>query len=230
MCFSATASFTAGAVLTVIGIATLKKAHHKSQFLFACIPLIFGVQQFAEGVLWVALPNPDLWKTQQIATMIYLIFAQIVWPIWVPIAILQLGKSKTRKTIQRIFVIAGLLVGAYLTYYLIAFQGEAQIKGHHIAYQQNYPSALKPFIILFYGMATIAPHFFSHIKKMWILGVSILISYFVTVQFYEHHVLSVWCFFSSLISIFIYIIMVEIEKTRKETTSKTYRDVRHGEI
>ena len=49
MCFSATASFSAGIILTVIGVASIKKAHHKSQLLFASIPFVFGIQQFAEG-------------------------------------------------------------------------------------------------------------------------------------------------------------------------------------
>lgn len=216
MCFSATASFTAGAVLTVIGIASLKKTHHKSQYLFASIPLIFGMQQLAEGVLWVTLPNPDLLQTQKIATVVYIFFAQIVWPIWVPIAILKLEKSETRKTIQRIFIRAGLIVGTYLAYCLISFHVEAEIIGKHIFYNQHYPLSSKPFIVVLYALATIAPSLFSHVKRMWMLGATILASYIITVIFYEHYVLSVWCFFSSIISLSIYLIMVKIAKTEKQ--------------
>ena len=41
MCFSASASFGAGVVLNVIGVATIKKTHHSPQLLFASIPFIF---------------------------------------------------------------------------------------------------------------------------------------------------------------------------------------------
>lgn len=216
MCFSATASFSAGAVLTVIGIASLKKTHHKSQYLFASIPLIFGAQQLAEGVLWVSLPNPDFLQMQKIATLVYIFFAQVIWPIWVPIAILKLEKRKTRKTIQSIFIGSGLLVASYLGYCLVVYHVEGKIIGYHIAYFQHYPLFLKPYIVVLYALATIAPSLFSHVKRMWILGASILISYIITLIFYKYYTLSVWCFFSSIISISIYLIMVDISKKEKQ--------------
>jgi hypothetical protein len=73
--------------------------------LFASIPLIFGVQQIAEGILWLTLPNSEYLTIQKIFTYVYLFFAQIVWPIWVPIAILLLEKEATRKNIQKVFTL-----------------------------------------------------------------------------------------------------------------------------
>ena len=212
MCFSASASFSAGVVLTVIGIITIKKTHHRSQLLFASIPLIFGVQQIAEGILWLSLPNPDYPITQKFATYTFLLFAQIIWPIWTPISILLLEKKETRTKIQGFFVGAGILVGLYLGYCLILFHVEAKIEGHHIIYLQAYPFNLKQFSIMLYALATIAPAFFSHIKGMWLLAITILLSYIVTEIFYDNYLLSVWCFFSSIISISVYGIMRGIAK------------------
>ena len=210
MCFSASASFGAGVVLTAIGVASIKKTHHPIQLLFASIPLIFGVQQIAEGMLWLTLNNPEYIKTQRIFTYIFLFFAQFIWPIWVPIAILLLEKKSTRKNIQKVFVGAGIMVGLYLIYCLLYFHVEAKIIGHHISYFQDYPSSFRNYGIILYGLATIVPSFFSHIKRMWMLGATILISYVITAIFYEHYILSVWCFFSSIISLSIYAIMIEI--------------------
>jgi hypothetical protein len=215
MCFSATASFTAGIVLTGIGVATIKKTHHRSQFLFASIPLIFGVQQLSEGILWVTLPNPEYANIQKIFTYIYLFFAQTVWPIWVPIAILLLEKEATRKNIQRFFVLSGLIAGVYFGYCLFSFNVEAKIIGRHIDYIQDYPENTQIFSIVLYGLATIVPSFFSHIKRMWLLGFTILISYIITYIFFNQYVLSVWCFFSSIISLSIYAIMIEISNMEK---------------
>ena len=111
MCFSATASFSAGVVLTVIGVATIKKVQHPSQILFASIPLLFAIQQIAEGILWLTLPNPAYLPTQVSFTYIFLFFAQVVWPLWVPMAILLLEKEDLRKRVQRYLVAAGMLVG-----------------------------------------------------------------------------------------------------------------------
>jgi len=216
MCFSASASFGAGFVLTVIGVAAIKKTQHPSQLLFASIPFIFGVQQIAEGILWLSLPNPDYVYAQKIFTIIFLFFAQILWPMWVPIAILLLEKKITRKKIQEVLVGAGIIVSSYLAYCLLTFHVEAKIVGHHIKYIQDYPTSFRTIGIIFYALATIVPPFFSHVKRIWMLGTTILLSYIVTAVFYEHYILSVWCFFSSIISIAIYAIMLELSKADQQ--------------
>jgi len=207
MCFSATASFGAGVVLTVIGVATLKKTHHPSQWLFACIPFFFGVQQMAEGLLWLSIPNPQYAGIQKPATFVFLFFAQVLWPLWIPIAVLLLEKNETNKQIQRVLVGAGVMVGSYLAYSLLRFHVEAKITGHHIQYVQDYSVSLRYYSYALYGLATILPPFFSHIRGMKMLGISVLVSYLITALFYDHYVLSVWCFFSSLISLSIYTIL-----------------------
>ena len=101
MCFSAGASFGAGVVLSVIGIASLKKVQTPSQIVFASVPLIFSVQQITEGFLWLALSNPAFAFLQQFTTYTFLFFAQVVWPMWVPLAIFLLekeDKSETKNT------------------------------------------------------------------------------------------------------------------------------------
>ena len=53
MCFSAPASFIAGTALTSIGVAALRQTKTGSEIPFAMIPLLFGVQQLIEGVIWL---------------------------------------------------------------------------------------------------------------------------------------------------------------------------------
>ncbi len=220
MCFSATASFSAGVVLTVIGIASIKKTNHKSQLLFASIPFMFGVQQFAEGILWVTIPTNSYFVLQKIATYIYLFFAHILWPLWVPIAILMLEKISSRKVFQKILVAVGFAVSLYLAYCLAMYDVVAKIEGHHINYKLQYSDLVNNFVIALYALATIIPPFFSHVKRMWILGATILISYLITQTFYENYILSVWCFFSSVISILIYFFIIQISKQQQVVNIK----------
>jgi hypothetical protein len=212
MCFSAGASFTAGIVLTAIGVASIKKSNHKSQLLFASIPFIFGVQQFAEGILWLTIPKLDYLVLKKMATYIYLFFAHILWPMWVPIAILLIEKMNSRSVFQKLLVPIGIIVGVYLGYCLANYDVNAAIEGHHINYILGYSDLMNNFWILLYALATIAPPFLSHVKRMWILGITILISYLITQIFYEHYILSVWCFFSSIISIMIYFFVKKISE------------------
>lgn len=55
MCFSAGASFGASAILVVIGVASLRKVQTRAHLPFAAIPLLFGIKQAFEGVLWLML-------------------------------------------------------------------------------------------------------------------------------------------------------------------------------
>lgn len=216
MCFSANASFGAGIVLSVIGVASIKKAEHRSQLLFASIPLIFAVQQISEGVLWLALSNSDAILLQRITTYIFLTFAQIVWPLLVPISILLLEKKDTRRNIQLALVGAGVLLASYLTYCLLTYPVHSKIVEYHIFYQLDYPVKFRIYDKALYVIATIVPAFFSHIKRVWMLGVAILISYIITIIFYEDYFISVWCFFASIISIVVYMIMREIKKSNEK--------------
>lgn len=217
MCFSASASFTSGLVLTVIGIACLKKTQHPSQQLFAAIPFLFGVQQIAEGVLWLTIPDQNDWEIRKIFTYIFLIFAQVVWPVWIPLSILMLEKNTTRKNYQKSFVVSGILVSVYMLYCMFTYNVDARIVGHHITYIQDYPSVFRGYGLILYALATIAPSFFSHIRRMWLFGVAVLVSYIISIIFYEHYVLSVWCFFGAIISLSIYHIIVEIGKSKQNS-------------
>lgn len=213
MCFSATASFGASIVLSVIGVASLKKVQHRSQSMFAAIPLLFAVQQFSEGILWLSLPYPDLQYLQKTTTYIFLTFAQIIWPLYVPVSILLLEKQKTREYTQKILVGIGLLVSGHLAYSLLNYDAHAQIDCYHITYIQSYPDNYRILSGVLYGIATIVPTFFSHIKRMWMLGLAVFISYIITSLFYENTLISVWCFFASIISISIWGIMRGIKKS-----------------
>jgi len=49
MCFSATASFASGVLLSTVGAATIRENKEPSRRLFAAIPMVFGLQQLSEG-------------------------------------------------------------------------------------------------------------------------------------------------------------------------------------
>ena len=84
MCFSLGASLVAGSVLSLIGVASVSNVKTPSQLMFESIPFIFGVQQFAEGFVWLSLSNCYYSKWQNVPITIFLIIAELIWPVWVP--------------------------------------------------------------------------------------------------------------------------------------------------
>ena len=69
----------------------------------ALVPLLFGIQQLTEGIVWVSLSN-DLPLVQSWATYIYSMFSHVVWPIVVPLAILLVEPRIWRRRAITVFV------------------------------------------------------------------------------------------------------------------------------
>lgn len=221
MCFSAPVSFGAGILLSAIGIATVKKTTSRKQLMFAFIPVLFAVQQFTEGFVWLSMTNPDFISIRDPATYMFLFIAQVVWPFWVPFSILILEPGKQRKKLDIILVFLGSAVSLYLFYCLVNFPVQSEILGYHISYIQSYPESISLYFGSLYVISTIGPPFFSGFKKMWTLGVTILISYIITTIFYNDYIVSVWCFFAAIISATIYIILIVPENLHYKVSENT---------
>jgi hypothetical protein len=208
MCFSATASFGASVVLTATGIVTRSITTSPMQKPFASVPFIFGVQQFTEGVLWTSFNNPTFSSWQVPSTYLFLIFAQIIWPLWVPFAIMKMEENEGRKKILISLVGLGTLVSSYLAYCLFMYPVQASIIGNHIHYEQHYPLAIQPFSALSYFAVTVASMFVSSVKHMALLGVAILASLMFTLYYHAAHLVSIWCFLAAMISIIVFYILL----------------------
>ena len=217
MCFSATASFGASAVLGVVGVATLTKVQTRSHVPFAAIPLLFGIQQASEGMLWVMLGDSAYISYQHIPTFIFLLFAQVVWPVWVPFSIMLVEKDQKRKRLLKSLTIIGAAVSAYLAYCLIVYDVHAEIAGHHIHYFLDFHLAMVWFGGIAYFIPTVLPPFVSSERRMRLLGVTILISYIFTTLFYREYLLSIWCFFAAVLSGIVFLIMNVLKKEYLES-------------
>ena len=215
MCFSAGASFTAGVLLTFTGAETLRKVHKPSQIGFASIPIFFGFQQFAEGVLWLTINKPQFAGLQAVTTAIFLIMAQILWPILVPLSVLLMEKHKIRKRILIFLLAVGAAVASYSVYSLIFFHTQAEVSFLHIAYISDYKDPFRLIAMALYLIATLAPFFVSSIKNTHILGIIIGISFIISAVFFEKYLISVWCFFAAVVSFIVfYTIRDEHKKMR----------------
>ncbi|MES2287897.1 MAG: DUF6629 family protein [Bacteroidota bacterium] len=210
MCFNANVSFGASAVIGAIGVATLIKAKAPSQYAFAGIPLLFAIQQFVEGVLWLALKQPDSLITQQIATFVFILIAQVIWPAWVPLSIILLEKEKSRKKTLLIFLVIGGILSAFGAYRILFYDVVAQIENHHIRYDFNIGSPIMPFAALFYILPTIISPFISSVKKMILLGTLLVSSLIISKLFFELYTISVWCFFAAIISSLVFVIISKL--------------------
>ena len=103
MCFSATASFSAGAVLLGLGTVTLRSARRPRELMFAAIPLLFAVQQMTEGVIWLTFRD-DAPQINRVMTQLYAFFSHVLWPAWIPLAVLLMEAPGGRHRVLLTFV------------------------------------------------------------------------------------------------------------------------------
>ena len=202
MCFSATASFTAGAALTAVGGLTIHKSEGKSELPLAMVPLLFGIQQITEGIVWVSLRH-DLPALKTVATYIYSMFSHVLWPILVPFAILLVETSRRRQRALSVFQALGLAVGLYLLYFLLRFPVTAHIHGHSIAYDS--PHFYIVGVIVVYLLAACVSGVFSTHRCIKIFGI---LAFILAIGAYQVSVttfVSVWCFYAAILSLLIYI-------------------------
>jgi hypothetical protein len=221
MCFSAQASFTSGAVLTAIGVATVAQAKKPEQCPFACIPLLFGVQQFAEGVLWLTLKSGAQATLQNAAMYVFLTAALVIWPTMIPVSVRLMEKEKTRKKILAGLIGVGGVLSLFYVVCLCLFQVAPQINGFHIQYVDDFPGALVRIAFVLYLIATIVPLFVSSVKRMWVFGVLIAVSCIVTGIFFTEYLTSVWCFFAALISIAIFWVLLGMRRRTEPLPEKS---------
>ena len=216
MCFSAGASFGASALLGAIGAVAIVKARTTPQRLFATIPFVFAVQQLAEGMLWLSLKNESLTTWQSFFTYIFLAFAMMVWPVWIPFTLRLLEKDVKRKKIMNLLLSVGTIVSIGVGCVLLIFGVQVVPSHHHLHYNVDFPPQTKDLVIpftLLYFIATIITPFISGIKRMKWLGFVFLISYLFAIIFYNGFVVSVWCYFAAILSIVVCWILAGLRKT-----------------
>ncbi len=198
MCFSATASFSAGILLLGIGAVTLKAARQPRELPLAAIPLLFAVQQLIEGVIWLSFSH-DLPLLSTVLTHAYSFFSHVLWPVLVPAAVLAIEPPGWRRTTLATIAAAGLAVGAYLMYTLVTFGVIARPTGQHIEYVS--PHFFAAAVMSVYLLSTgVGPILSSH-WMVRVFGVLALLSFASVYAFYARWFISVWCFFAALLSV-----------------------------
>jgi len=221
MCFSATASFVASAVLVIIGVLTLKKVQSREAYPLACIPLLFAIQQFTEGVIWVSFGSP-IPHTSMV--YLYTLFSHVLWPFYIPLSVWLIEKNSVKKKIISFFSVMGAFVSLHLLYIMVAYPVTAEIVNASVKYNLQYNPYFDKVIMLMYFLAVSVSCLFSSEKKVRILGVSVGLAFVIAYQFYTVTLFSVWCFFSAVISIYIVYI---IRRSKERGYNFIVRDVNH---
>ncbi|HFD13363.1 MAG TPA: hypothetical protein ENJ32_12985 [Crenotrichaceae bacterium] len=203
MCFSASASFTASAVLTVAGVVTLKQVKRPQQFPLGIIPLIFAIQQAVEGWIWLMQAQPAPTWLESLLAHIFPFIAYTFWTIWVVFAVRKIETDPLRRKILSVLQVIGIAVGLFFLYFMISGPLHVEIINHSIHYAFHFPFYAQSQWL--YGIAIIGATLVSSHKLVNIFGIGLIVSYNIARFYFTPTYPSVFCFFSALISVIIYL-------------------------
>ncbi|MDH5178596.1 MAG: hypothetical protein OEY07_02945 [Gammaproteobacteria bacterium] len=207
MCFSANASFTAAALLIPGGAYCISLARRDApQYLpFAVYPLVFGIQQFCEGLLWLSIVGEG--GVNKGAAYSFLFFSHVFWLVWVPGSVWYLESHAVKKRLWLLLVILGGIYGSamYLPMLLHNSVQVLVVKNSIVYHPGNIFGAHIPgeVINLIYALIILLPLLAQSDRMIRNFGILILISLIFSRLVFNYAVTSVWCYFAAVLSLYI---------------------------
>lgn len=201
MCFSATASFTVAAIAAGMGMAALRQAQAPAEKPFAAIPILFALQQAAEGGLWLALSQGETSNWPWILTQAYLAFALVIWPVYTPAAAFLIEPDRWRRSIMFGCGLCGVAIASFFIVQLSTLHNEGYISGYHIIYRTEVEAPLSAGTI--YLSATAMALLASSHRALQAMGAVVLLAALFTYAVMPDAFVSVWCFYAAAASVIV---------------------------
>jgi hypothetical protein len=173
----------------------------RAEIPFAIIPLLFGIQQIIEGMIWLSFGN-DSTLPNTTLTLAYSLFSHVLWPIFLPYAVRRLETVPWRRYGLIACQIAGLAVGLYLLYFIIAFPVTSRVLGQHIVYESPHFYILA--VMVPYLVATCLSSLLSSDRIIRVFGALSLATFVAAYVIHVATLVSVWCFFAAVLSFIVY--------------------------
>jgi len=211
MCFSATASFSAAAVLVGAGIYALYQARNLTPAwwkLWAVVPVAFGVQQGFEGLVWQALDTGEPERAVPFAIGFHF-FSHFLWLWLFPLASYLLEPGPVRKRIFGGCAVFGAFAGSLVLsavvlhpeWMTVGIKGHSIIYKFHVPYKSPIHLPIRP--ALLYGLTILVPLLCSSHGQIRVFGCLATAASVLASQVYQYAFVSVWCFFTAVLSLYI---------------------------
>jgi len=201
------ANFTLTGMLLVIGALTLKKVSRPAELVFASLPLLFGLHQFTQGFVWLALYHIVSEHTLHVASMLFVFYAQAILPFWVPLAIWLLEPSGPRRHLLAILTIVGALLMAYVAWGLLRQPTQVFIDDNTLVYFN--PQTEHLWVALIYILTTCGALIISRSVAIQLFGWLNLLGLLVVYLIAQYSFTALWCLYAALVSVILYLHFIE---------------------
>jgi len=222
MCFSATVSYSASAVLLTTGLYALQQARRLEAYywVFALVPILFALQQGFEGRVWQELDAGSAGAAVPFALGFHF-FSHFLWLWWLPLSSYLVERGTIRRRVFLGFAIFGALSGG-LVYFTLLFHPDLMsvaVRQHSIIYHVTSPYRGPIRIPLpasaLYGLIVLVPLLFSSHRHIRIFGALVALSMVLASLAYDYAFVSVWCFFAAVLSLYLVYMIRELAKAKE---------------
>jgi hypothetical protein len=200
MCWSPTADLAAGSIVSVIGVATMAQTRRPRDLPLACLPLLLGVHQLIEAVVWRGADGTVSPATAHVAVLAWTAIAFPLLPAYVPLAVLSAAwpqRAPRRRVLPLCAV--GLATSGVLAYAMATGPVHAVAAGHVLSY--NLPIPADNLAIAGYLLATLGTPLISGDRALRLFGLTAALGAAVCATVWQLAFASTWCAFAALTSL-----------------------------
>lgn len=177
--------------------------------MLAAVPLLFALQQVAEGFVWVTIEHASGSWLHRLAVAAFLGFALVVWPVWIPLAFTLPEVNPGRRRLLSVLTAIGVVVSLGATLILLRGGPSAHVAGHSIAYSYADvgPAVVVALYLPLYVIPSVVPFFVSTFRWAKVMGAVLVLALLATFVIEQRALTSVWCFFAAILSGFLVVAM-----------------------
>jgi len=200
-------NFTLAGVLLAIGVLTLKKVSHVNEWVFASLPLLFGLHQFDQGIVWLGLMHLINPQTLHTSAELFVFYAQAALPLWVPLAIWLIEPNGTKRKLLAALLVIGALLAAYVSWGLTQYPTRVFIHNGSLVYSNAATEHL--WVALLYILTTCGSLVLSRSVTVQLFGWLNLIGLVVVYLIAHYAFTALWCLYAAMVSVMLYLHFIE---------------------
>ncbi|MFJ8039460.1 DUF6629 family protein [Kitasatospora sp. NPDC096147] len=196
MCWSAQADLVMGAGVSGLGVVCLGAVRDRRQLPLAALPLVLGVHQLVEAVVWLGEEGrigPGLARSAGVG---WALIAMPLLALLVPVGAWR-AAGRPRRLVG--FVAIGLVTAVVLTLAVLGGPVTAEVRGHTLEYAVGVPFA--PVFLTTYLLAVLGPLVLNPVPELRLLGWSVAVAAGVCALLWRTAFVSTWCALAALASV-----------------------------
>ena len=184
----------------VLGVIALTRVRRVRELPLAALPLLLGVHQLIEAVVWWGTRGQVGAGTAAVARTAWAVIAYPLLPALVPLAVLLVA-APARRPLLLPFLAVGLLSSAALGRAVAAGPVTASVEGHTVRYGVGVPYGT--WVAAGYLLATVGALVLSGQRDVRTLGIVCGLGAAVCLTLWQTAFVSTWCALAALSSVFV---------------------------